>query len=96
MTPLPDFIFQKLASRQDMPNATRMFVVEHVSSYRLRGLNLKRTSTIDISENLFTTSPNDLAHNLIGLRKVKRAQVLTRVGYPVHRNISRLEVSDIC
>ena len=87
--------FQRVANHPELNNATRLSVVGNISSYRLRGLNLKRVNTFDMTEHKFTVTPYDLAHNLIGLRKAGMVKKLAEIGIPTHRNMTRLEVSDI-
>ena len=73
---------------------TRLFVIGDLWSYWIRGLNLKHVNTLGMTEPKFPMTAYDLFHNLIGLRKARRAETLARIGYPLDRNISQPRVSD--
>ena len=89
------FAFQRLQYNEKMSSQERVCAMETLLMLRLRGLQMHRTDSFDISELKFTASAYDLAHNLIGIVKARRAQKLGEVGFPDHRNNTRIPVSNL-
>ena len=78
-----------------MSTHERLFTMENLIMLRLRGVQLERTNSFDLSEYKFTVSAYDLAHNLLGIEKARLAEALAEVVFPYHRNITKTPVSDL-
>ena len=81
-------MFQKVSNHTELDMKTKVPLISYLASIQGRGFDLKRLSFHEIAEQKFTTSATDLAYNLIGIRRARRAERLAHIGYPLHRNLS--------
>ena len=72
-----------------MDAATQVYVIDYLMAVQPRQLHPEALDRFETSEFAFRVSPYDLLHNLIEIKRAKRAEILSRIGYPHHQNVSR-------
>lgn len=88
-------LFQRIAELDGMDLKTRVRVLKSLVRVRVRGVYSESLDNFEISELQFAVSPHDLVHNIVEVKRSKRALNLARVGFPFHRNVSYDAVSPV-
>lgn len=74
---------------------TQLHVLEYVYRVRARYIDPEALDKLEIPELHFTVSPNDILHNVIEVRRAKRAAELNLMGRPPSRDMRLNLVSEL-
>lgn len=78
-----------------MDKKTQLYVLEDISKVRARFIDPEGLDKLEIPELEFAVSPHDLLHNVIEVKRAKRAAEWSNIGQPRHRDIRIDEVSEL-
>lgn len=74
---------------------TQLRVIEDLYKVRIRHVDPEAMENFEVSELDFVVSSTDLLHNLIEVRRAKRAHHLAMMGHPSNKNMRIDKVSEL-